>query len=117
MEYHESVPSDTMIIRELFGLYRMSFGSDFELDFGGGNLQLNGDRSTRRAAVTLPVLIHPSSTAWGLEYRPAWADGVNDYDVALLYTKGAVSFKGGYRWVISPHDSLNGPYLGMSWRL
>jgi hypothetical protein len=52
-----------------------------------------------------------------LEYRPAWADGVNDYDVALLYTKGAVSFKGGYRWVISPHDSLNGPYLGMSWRL
>ena len=52
----------------------------------------------------------------GIEIRPAWAENVTDVDVALLLTLGPSSLKAGYRWIEHPHESLNGPYAGVSCR-
>lgn len=94
----------------------MSFGPYVETDLGFGSLTLQGDDTTSSFLFSVPVLIHPDKH-WGLEFRPAWSDRVSDYDLAALLTWRYASVKAGYRWVNSPHASLNGPYIGLSLRL
>jgi hypothetical protein len=55
--------------------------------------------------------------SWGIELSPAWADGVSDYDIAVLLSQRYGSLKLGYRWLRSPNESLDGPYVGISARL
>jgi hypothetical protein len=106
-----------MIIRELYGLYRISPTAFYQVDLGLGQLCLDGVEHTDKFSVTVPILIHSPRTHLGFEYHPAWADRINDQEVALLYSWRYVALKTGYRWVESPHVSLNGPYVGLSWRL
>lgn len=114
--YREQTPADHLDMIRALGLYRMSFGSHIETDLGLGGLTLKGEQTTRKFLFSLPVLVHPSEH-WGIEFRPAWADRISDYDVALLLTRRFASAKLGYRWVDSPHESLDGPYIGISIRL
>jgi len=115
--YHENNPTDRMMISEFFGLYRIALGSSAELDLGGGTLTLHGNASTNRGAITFPILIHPQGSHLGVEFRPAWAESIGDYDLALMYSFTYSSLKAGYRWVESPNASLSGPYVGLSFRL
>ena len=115
--YREHEPTDRMMISEFFGLYRMALGSSAELDLGGGTLTLHGNASTNRGAITFPLLIHPQGSHLGVEFRPAWAERIGDYDLALMYSFTYSSLKAGYRWVESPNASLSGPYVGLSFRL
>jgi hypothetical protein len=62
------------------------------------------------------LLVHPHPN-FGVEFRPAWSDRVSDYDLGVLITWRYASLKTGYRWVLTPHESLNGPYVGLSFRL
>ena len=94
----------------------MSFGSRVETDLGAGTLTLDGETTATRWAVALPILVHPFA-ALGLEFRPTWAERVSDYDLALLLTWRCASLKAGYRWLATPHEVLDGPYLGLSLRL
>jgi hypothetical protein len=114
--YREGAPDDRLDLVRVLGLYRMSLGSQVEVDLGLGSLTLRGDSTNSRFLCSLPVLVHPGGH-WGIEFRPAWAERVSDYDLALLLTWRAASFKAGYRWVNSPHESLAGPYAGLSLRL
>lgn len=113
--YWEQAPADRLDLVRVLGLFRMSFGSTVEADLGCGVLTLNGDQPDSRFLLSLPVLIHPSPY-WGVEFRPAWAARVSDYDLAALLTWRCASLKLGYRWVDSPNESLDGPYAGFSVR-
>ena len=112
-DYRESSPSDELELMRIYGMCRMSFGSKVELDLGLGALTLDGNETDTRFSVTTPVLIHPAERI-GLELRPAWAENFSDYDVALLLGWRYGSAKVGYRWVMSPDESLDGPYVGVS---
>jgi len=114
--YREQTPTDHLDLIRALATYRMSFGSHVETDLGFGILTLNGEQTTSEFLFCLPVLIHPGRH-WGIEFRPSWADRIRDYDLALLLTQDYVSFKLGYRWVDSRHESLDGPYAGISLRL
>jgi len=114
--YTERDPRDSMTISQIYGLYRMSFGSHVETDIGLGSLNIAGNDTTSRFSVAVPVLIYPNKHL-GIEFRPAWADRVQDYDLAVVGTARFLSIKAGYRWVESPRVTLNGAYVGMSLRL
>ena len=114
--YREREPDDTLTLIRSLALYRMSLGGRVELDLGLGALTLPGDTTTTRALGSLPLRIHPSQH-WGLELRPSWAERVNDYDLALMLNRDFASLKLGYRWTHSPSESLDGPYVGLSFRL
>jgi hypothetical protein len=114
--YWEQTPETILDLGAVFGAYRMSFGAHVEADLGLGVLTMNGEDTTARFSVALPVLVHPGKH-WGVEFRPAWASGVSDYDFALLLSCPYTSVKLGYRWLASQHESLDGPYVGVSLRL
>ena len=114
--FREDDPADEMDLTRVFALYRMSFGSRVEADLGLGSLTLDGEDTTTRLACSLAVLVCPNEH-WGMEFRPAWANGVSDYDLAVMWTWPYASLKAGYRWIDSPDESLDGPYVGLSLRL
>jgi len=111
--FRESHPTDSLTVSEIYGLYRMSPSSKVEIDLGLGTMHVMGNGSTGMVSWTLPILIQ-STDHFGVEFRPAWAERLNDYDLAMLYHTRHLSLKAGYRWMITPHDSLNGPYAGVS---
>lgn len=117
IRYHEHSASDNMRITQCYGLYRLTAGSSCEIDLGVGQMTLHGNTRTTQGSVTIPILYHPRNERLGIEFRPAWADTISDYDLALLYSWQYSSLKAGYRWVNSPNYSLSGPYLGVSVRL
>ena len=78
--------------------------------------------ATRSGPVTLCSVLLLSSLMAAAWPAAAPAQGKldafeSDYDVAALLTWRNVSLKAGYRWVASPHESLAGPYAGLSLRL
>ena len=111
--YRETSTSDELDLIRLYGLYRMSFGARVQIDLGLGALTIDGDDRDSRFSFTMPILIYPSDHV-GIEVRPAWAGNITDYDVGLLATWRYSSIKVGYRWVKSPEESLDGPYVGLS---
>ena len=111
--YSEESPDDELDLFRFYGMYRMSFGTRVEVDLGLGALTIDGNDNDTRFSLTLPVRIYPCDW-FGVEIRPAWADGVTDVDVGLLLTKPYASLKAGYRWVSSPSETLNGPYAGLA---
>jgi hypothetical protein len=117
-QYQDNIAHDTLVVSEQYCLYRMTIASGCEMDLGLGQLTLSGNGlTTVQSSATIPLLIHPVNTHLGLEFRPAWSDGVQDFDAAVLYSAHFASFKAGYRWMNSPHESLHGPYLGVAFHL
>lgn len=111
--FSEQEPEDTLDVFRFYGLYRMSFGDIVETDIGAGVLALKGDDRSNRFSLTLPILIHPMQFV-GIEFRPAWADHISEYDIGLLLGVRYGSVKMGYRWLNGPNETLDGPYAGMS---
>lgn len=113
MEFDEERPDDELTLTRWYGLFRMSFDAVLEVDLGFGSLTIDGDNQTDRFSFTLPVRFHPVPGC-GIEFRPAWSDQVDEYDVALLGGYRFVSIKAGYRWLHAPGQSLDGPYAGLA---
>jgi hypothetical protein len=117
--YEEKEPADKLRFAEYHALYRMSLGNHIEVDLGAGAMVLKGVQENSGFSVTVPVLIHPSDH-YGFEFRPVWSsineNDIQDFDVAFLFGWRYASVKAGYRWVRSPHQSLDGPEMGVSLR-
>jgi len=97
-------------------LLRMALGSKGEMDLGVGALNLAGRQSTTGVSMTLPIQVHGDN--FGVEARPAWSalndNVIQDYDVALVAGVRFVALRAGYRWLLAPHETLKGPYAGVS---
>ena len=97
-------------------LFRMAFGSQGEMDLGLGAVNLAGRRSTTAFSVTLPIQVHGDNI--GIEARPAWStpngNVMQDYDVAVVAGLQFIALRAGYRWLLAPHETLKGPYAGVS---
>jgi hypothetical protein len=119
IHFKEDRTGDRMDLSRVCGLYRMSFEKTVEIDMGVGGLTLEGDSRRTAMVFTLPILIYPKER-WGVEFRPAWADfegsTLEDYDLGVFLNWKAGSLKAGYRWLISNHEDLSGPYIGMAFR-
>lgn len=115
--YMESDPDDSMNATEVFLLYRMEFVKKFEVDLGIGDMLLDGESSHSGISFTIPVKYKPVDYVW-LEFRPAIADingnFMQDYDLSAHVGWKYASIKAGYRWFMSPDETLDGPYLGIS---
>lgn len=111
--FTETNPKDSLDLNRIYGLYRMSLGDLVELDFGLGSMEVKGNASNSYLYLSTPILVHPDPL-WGVEFRPAWAGGVSDYDTAFLLKHEFVGVKLGYRSISTRSESLAGFYLGVT---
>jgi len=118
--WSEDRPDDLLEIRQVHGLYRMSFSRHVEIDVGAGHTTLLGERRRGGGSFTLPVRIQ-ATPRLGFEARPAWAwvGGNTISDVSLLLSGRASFFtlKGGWRRVSAGGTALEGPVIGVGLNL
>jgi hypothetical protein len=97
----------------------MSFGNHVEFDLGLGSSILDGENRKSGFSLTTPVLIHPKEFI-GIEFRPTWStingNPLDDYDLGIVLSRSYGSLRLGYRWMRSEHESLDGPYFGVSFK-
>lgn len=118
--YTESQPRSHLDLHWAHVLARMSYGDQVEADLGLGGFWMEGATHSSGTSFTTALLVYPDEH-WGVEFRPTWAslDGgstIRDCDLALHLRQGVASVKLGYRWVKSPHITLDGPYAGLVFR-
>jgi hypothetical protein len=117
--YTEDDPSDEFGYMQIHGLFRLPIDDLVEMDFGAGAVFLNGEDRNSGFSLTLPILIYPKESA-GVEFRPCWSwingNTLSDYDLGIVLSRSHVALRLGYRWVRSEHESLDGPYAGLSLR-
>ena len=98
----------------------MSFGKHVEWDIGVGAFIIEGNDTNAGESFTTPLFIHPTDFL-GVGFRPAAShvkdNRVGDYDLSVLLGWKYAFLKLGYRWVESENESLNGPHIGLSFRL
>lgn len=111
--YRERAPNDSLALTRIYGLFRMSFGSHVEVDWGVGSLEVDGNEHRSLLYITTPILVHLSRRI-GFEFRPSWAGNISDYDMAILLKSKYAAIKLGYRKLSAGTESLNGPYAGLS---
>jgi hypothetical protein len=118
--YEEKDPPDKLDYLQIYGLYRMSLGNYVEIDFGLGASTLKGEEHNSGGSFTMPILVHPNRFI-GIELRPAWTyiNGryLDDWDLGMDFDYRYAALRIGYRWVHSEHEGLDGPYVGISFRI
>jgi hypothetical protein len=118
--YREKSPADKLNFLQIQGLYRMSVGNKFEIDLGFGSSNLYGKKDHSGPSLSTSILVHPNEVI-GFELRQSWtsfnANELSDYDFGMDLKYKRAALRMGYRWVRSEHESLNGPYVGISFRL
>jgi len=117
--YSERNPHDTMDIYQGHGLFRMCSPAGLEADIALGVLVIDGDAQNAGVSFGLPVRYWHNDSV-GVELRPLWGDingtWTSDCDLSLLVRHKCSSLRLGYRWEESPEESLDGPYVGLSFR-
>ncbi len=111
--YRESDPKDTLSVTQAAFLYRMSFSKYVEVDIGIGQGFISGEGRHVGLLATFPIQVQ-TGRPLGFQFRPAFYQGVEDYDLGLLFTRPFSSYQAGYRWVEAGESRLNGPYIGAS---
>ncbi len=113
--FNEFKSQDDMAISRLFGLYRMSFGPNFEIDFGLGRLYLSGNADSSYSYATIPIMLYPNKR-YGIEYRPAWAQNISETDFAIVMNTDYAGLKFGYRESRAGGEVLANGYVGITVR-
>ncbi|MDI6774274.1 MAG: hypothetical protein QME60_02610 [Verrucomicrobiota bacterium] len=101
------------------GLYRMTFGEEFEINMGFGALEVKGEGERVGFSFALPMKLHLHEGI-GLEYRPVWSTidetRIYDNDLAVVLGWRYMFLRAGYRWFWHAEESLSGPPVGLSLR-
>ena len=117
--FNEWDPDDGMDIHRVMALLRISSHDQFEIDLGVGTFTIDGERNHTEWAATIPVIFAPSEYV-AFEFRPVWTmdrgHTIQDFDLNGCFKLGNVGFRGGYRWLMTETQSLNGPYVGITVR-
>lgn len=106
-------PDAELDLTEKIGLLRLSFGSTFELDVGGGEITVDGETRESQTVFTTPArwLVTP----WlNLCFRPTWGESLEIYDAAIEPGFNFARLRLGYRWTETEGKDLSGPYAGAS---
>jgi len=89
------------------------------LDDDLGSLTVDGNDRDSGFSFALPVSVYAHEYI-GVEFHPAWASingtTVRRYELGVYLAHEYVALKGGYRWMQSPNESLDGPFVGISLR-
>jgi hypothetical protein len=110
-DYKEKDPSDHLNITQASLLYRMSFSKYVEVDVGLGQSFIAGEGRHSGFLATFPIQIQTGHPL-GFQFRPAFYQGIEDYDMGLLFTQKSSSYLVGYRRVVAGESRLSGPYIG-----
>jgi hypothetical protein len=117
--YDEDDTTESLDLIHVHAIYRMTFSSRVELDAGYGLFSIRGEEDHSGGSLMMALLIYPLDRL-GVEFRPTWAwiggRATDTYDLGMFFRSRYGSLKGGYRWVLSPGETLNGPYVGMCFR-
>lgn len=115
--FTEESPDDALTVRQVHGLYRMSFSRNVEIDFGVGTTWLLGNSQVHGRSVTVPLRIY-ATRGLGFEVRPSWAwiggNTLSDVSVLLAGHLDYVAIKAGYRRLAVSGVTLDGPVIGVS---
>jgi hypothetical protein len=111
--FSESAPDNKLTSSRQLLLYRMSAVPMFEVDIGLGQTTITDVQKTTFGTFSMPVRIVLGENM-DVEFRPAWAGTLSDYELALHLGQQYGSVKLGYRTLNSPDSSLGGPFLGIS---
>lgn len=111
--FHEQLPADTLTISRQLLLYRMSANRMIEVDFGLGQSIISDAQHTTLNSISLPVRLLVSENV-ALELRPTWSETMDDYEIALHWGRQFGSVTIGYRTLISPGETLGGPFAGFA---
>ncbi|MBI3777053.1 MAG: hypothetical protein HY273_16160 [Gammaproteobacteria bacterium] len=109
-DYRERHPRDALLAARWGVGGRFTFGEQFQADVMLGMLQFSGNNVTARVMVSLPLAYIFGNYA--LEYRPVFADGVSEHDIAARYRRRYWSVELGYRALSNASATLAGPYFG-----
>ncbi len=99
-----------------FGAAQMKYEYPAGTEEGTGDPYPAG--TIRDTAFAWTILLKYYPVEWlGLEFRPAWYsfdERVGDYDLSASLGWRYVQFRGGYRWLKTRGERLDGPYAGVS---
>lgn len=93
--------------------YRLSINRRGELDLGVGETDLLGANYTQLGTVSVAARFIAAEHLM-VEFRPTWANTIQDYEGAVAYTRSGWSLKAGYRSMTSPGGTLQGPFVGFA---
>lgn len=117
--YMEQNPDDKLDFLQLHALFRPMVSEKLQCDVALGPVWLIGDETTLGWSFGLPFRYWFHENA-GVEFRPMWSsfDGtsVSDYDLSLSFRYDYIALRLGYRWVSSPQETLDGAYIGITFR-
>lgn len=110
-DYQEHHPKDQFIATR-WGLGgRFTYSENFQADVLIGAMQFSGNNVTTRILIATPFAL--TFGRYAIEYRPAFADGVSEHDIAARYQRRYWSGELGYRALSNATATLNGPYVGI----
>ena len=112
--YREDDPGDTLDLSSIF-LWRIPLRGDVELDAGLGGAELEGVDSQSGFDFSLALRKWISGRHVGFEYRGEFidiGDGLSSHDICVFMHIKWFALRGGYRWLHSSSDSLDGPFAG-----
>ena len=117
--YWEEEPADDLNIFQAALLCRMAASPNFEIDVAIGDMYMQGDSSTNGFLIGFPVRWWLSDNV-GVEGRLMWASlsggSITDHRIGGVLRYKLISLIAGYRRRESGDASLNGPYVGLSFR-
>jgi hypothetical protein len=101
----------------LHGLFRMSVSPQFEMDLGLGEVTLTGKDQHSGMSFTIPISFYTVSKLQ-IRFTPTWSNigsnEIRDYDASVAVIRKYFSVRLGYRKLQALHETLQGPYVGVS---
>jgi hypothetical protein len=107
---------DTLRLSTNHLLFRLSSNRHYEVSLGAGQMRLAGNDSNRGFSVVVPFRL-VNDDGLGVSAQLGWGwpgeQSISNHQASVVYTQGAFSIHGGYRWfdIQGSRLNLNGPIL------